>query len=482
MPQVGIPWWPQPRQAELLKAAGLLETLTKGAAPKKPKARVIGYGGAAGGGKSDADLGLAITWALAYPGSQIAFFRREFTELEGPDGAIMRSHELLAEARQSGLVSWNGQNHRWTWRNGSVFQFCHCHLPKDVYGYQSSRFDLFIVDEATHFLWPMIDYLMTRNGPTVDCVPAPLAVFTTNPGNVGHLWFKSQFIDLQPWGQPVEAPLPSGETETHLFILAKLEDNPILDQRAEGEYRQTLMKRDPTTRKALLDANWNIFVGQMFQEWEAARHVVPARELPKHWPVLRGVDWGYSAPFCCLWGKRDPDTGRVIVYREAYETGLTDRQQARLIKLMTPTGERAAASHADPSMWTKKAHEEKTFSTADEYAAEGIMLTPGDNNRVMGVRKIHTLLANLPDGWPGLQVMETCPNLIRTLPALVRDVLNPDDVDSEGEDHAFDALKYMLTPVRPKTDPARPLEPEVDDPILKRVGLARRATLKSRDL
>jgi hypothetical protein len=41
-------------------------------------------------------------------------------------------------------------------------------------------------------------------------------------------------------------------------------------------------------------------------------------------------------------------------------------------------------------------------------------------------------------------VKEDCPNFVRTIPVLPRSPKNPDDVDSEGEDHIFDAVKYML--------------------------------------
>src|SRR3990172_4204908 len=129
-------------------------------------------------------------------------------------------------------------------------------------------------------------------------------------------------------------------------------------------------------------------------------------------------------------------------------------------------------------MWTKKTHEENTFSTADEYRAEGVMLTEADNDRLTRVRKVHTLLADLPDGKPGLRVCYTCPNLIRMLPALVHDKANMEDVDTDGEDHAYDALGYGLTNVKPPTP--RPVVVQVVDAILKR---AQKSTgLGSRDL
>jgi hypothetical protein len=480
MPDLRVPWWPQPRQASLLEAAGVQGCLT-GGRPSPPRARVIGYGGAAGGGKSDGLLGLGITWAAAFPGASIGYFRRTFPELEGPDGAILRSQEILAEMRAGGGCEWHGKNHRWRFAWGSILQFCHCKDPKDVYNYQSQSFDLLLIDEATHFLWTMVDYLMTRNRPTVDSVLAPLAAWGTNPGNVGHLWFKSQFVDVRPWETPHPVELPSGERETHVFLPAKLEDNPILDRRADGAYRKTLLLRDPITRRALLDMDWNVFVGQVFKEWREARHVRPPVALPYHWPAWRSVDWGFVAPFCCGWFRRDPDIGRVYVYRELYETGLTDRQQARLIAANSPPVEKVRITYADPSMWTRKTHEDKTFSTADEYRVEGVLLTEADNDRLTGVRKVHSLLADLPDGEPGLVIFESCPNLIRTLPALVHSATQPEDVDTDGEDHGFDMLKYALTNVKPPVQP-RVIRQLVADPVVRRARQLAGSGLGSKDL
>lgn len=50
----------------------------------------------------------------------------------------------------------------------------------------------------------------------------------------------------------------------------------------------------------------------------------------------------------------------------------------------------------------------------------------------------------MEDGEAGLLIFETCTNLLRTLPTLVYDQVRVEDVDSDGEDHAADALRYAL--------------------------------------
>jgi phage terminase large subunit len=168
-------------------------------------------------------------------------------------------------------------------------------------------------------------------------------------------------------------------------------------------------------------------------------------EIPAHWLKWKATDWGFRSPFSTHWYAKDPDTRRIYAYREFYAAGLTDRQQARGIKDMSPQNETYFVHYADPSLWERKNREDQVFSTADEYKAEEVVLTKADNDRLSGIRKVHNLLADLSDGEPGLQIFETCPHLIEQLSNLAADKHNPEDVDTDQEDHAFDDLKYALT-------------------------------------
>jgi anaerobic glycerol-3-phosphate dehydrogenase len=104
-------------------------------------------------------------------------------------------------------------------------------------------------------------------------------------------------------------------------------------------------------------------------------------------------------------------------------------------------------------MWASKNLDNVVRSTADEYKAIGIILTEGNNNRILGKRTVDRMLADLPDGKPGLQVLSVCHNLIRTLPALPYDPVRTEDVDTNAEDHAYDALRMGLTNVMRSSAP-----------------------------
>ena len=136
-----IVWKKQSRQLAFLRACGLDHPFRKGG-PGQVQADVIFYGGAAGGGKSDALLVAAIIACNTFPKIQVGYFRRKYPELEGPGGAIMRSKELL-----TGYATWNGQHRRWTFRNGAVIQFCHAQKEGDVTNYQCFHPDTEILTE-----------------------------------------------------------------------------------------------------------------------------------------------------------------------------------------------------------------------------------------------------------------------------------------------------------------------------------------------
>ena len=336
--------------------------------------------------------------------------------------------------------------------------------------YQSAEFADIGVDELTKndvtvfnalrgsLRWPGL--------PDSDCK----FVAGSNPGGIGHLWVRDY------WGVDKDQALPA-EMQTladqFTFVRALPDDNPHLD----AAYWNMLNTLTPDLARAWRWGDWNVFVGQVL-DLRRGRHFIDPIELPLAWPRWRAVDWGSVAPFVCGWACRNPDIGRVYVYRALHETGLTDRQQARLIVANSPPSEKVRITYGDPSMWTRKTHEDKTFSTADEYRAEGVPLVEADNDRMTGLRKIKTLLADLPDGLPGLQIFNTCTDLVRTLPALTHDPVHVEDVDTDGDDHDYDMLRYLLTNVRPPSP--RPVVVQVVDSILKR---AQKSTgLGSRDL
>ena len=192
-------WQPQEKQMDLLRLAGLDDALYSG--PVQPAmCELIGYGGAAFGGKTEGMVGLALVALHTVPGIKIGYFRRKFKELEGSDGPIERSHVLYPQIGGK----YNKTEHSWRfgmdddvdWNEGSSasLRFCHCQHESDVHMYQSWAFDILMIDEATQFSWPIVSMLLTRTRASRhSMLPHPFAVMCSNPGGVGHKWYKQVF-------------------------------------------------------------------------------------------------------------------------------------------------------------------------------------------------------------------------------------------------------------------------------------------------
>lgn len=299
--------------------------------------------------------------------------------------------------------------------------------------YQSAEFALVAVDELTKITFDTFEIL--RGSKRWPGLSHTIFVGATNPGGIGHGWVKSLWIDDD---------FPKnmfGMRKWFKFIQSLPTDNPHLDE----HYWEELNSLSDDLRRAWLEGDWDVFKGQAFPQFRRDKHVCEPFAIPTWWPKWRSVDWGFRAPFCCGWFAQEPNTGRIYLYRELYETELTDKQQARAIVGATAEDEKITMTYADPSMWSRKNMDGIITSTADEYAKEGVKLYKADNDRLSGKRKVDRVLEDLPDGKPGLVIFSTCTETIRTVPALPYSKTRIEDVDTDAEDHAFDMIKYGLT-------------------------------------
>jgi phage terminase large subunit len=396
------------------------------------------------GAKSDALLMAGIVAGLTYPGISIGYFRREYPMLEGPGGAIMRSHELM-----SGWARWNGGQRRWTFPTGFL-QFCHCKAEEDVYNYQSQQFDIVLIDEATQFLRSQYRYLRTRNRATRDGV-TPFMALASNPGNVGHLWAQAEFIDPGPPEQVHEVEVEPGVFEKHLFIPAFLSDNRVLEQRDPG-YRQRLEAQPEIVRRQLLEGDWSVFAGQYFKEWRPDIHVVEPFEIPHWWRRFRSLDYGLDCTACYWWAV--DQSGRCYIYRELYQPDLILSEAAKRIRELTPAHEHIDYTVASPDLWNRR--QDTGVAGYELLVQAGLTgIIRADDRRVPGWRLMREYLKPYTDEQgvevARLAVFNTCHNLIRTLPALIHDTHNPEDVSDACEDHGPESVRYGIMSRPPLT-------------------------------
>ena len=180
--------------------------------------------------------------------------------------------------------------------------------------------------------------------------------------------------------------------------------------------------------------------GQSFPEFDVSVHVVDDAPIPSTWVRWRAIDYGYAAPYCCLWFARRPDGG-IVVYNESYDTGKTAGEQALEVRVMS-SGSKFFTTVGDPSMWASNKEGQRYKSAAQQYMEGGIPLVKASNDRVIGWGRLHELLAYADGIPPRITIMRRCQNLIRTFPLMVQDKDKPEDIDTTLEDHALDSLRY----------------------------------------
>ncbi|MGB9866728.1 MAG: phage terminase large subunit [Bacillota bacterium] len=215
------------------------------------------YGGAAGGGKSEALLMAALQY-VDVPGYSAILFRRTYTDLSLPNALMDRAHQWLDGTD----AKWNEREKTWHFPSGATLSFGYLETENDKYRYQSAEFQFIGFDELTQFTESQYRYLFSRLRRLKNSrVPLRIRA-ASNPGGIGHEWVKQRFIiEGERYGRP--------------FIPARLEDNPYLD--AE-EYEKSLANLDPVTREQLLNGDWSARQsGSMFRrEWFEIVDTAPA--------------------------------------------------------------------------------------------------------------------------------------------------------------------------------------------------------------
>lgn len=323
--------------------------------------------------------------------------------------------------------------------NRSLLQLAYCDAEADLQRFQSKEFQLLLLDEASHLPWRWIVYLSSRVRTATAGVPLGV-VLATNPGGIAHADLKRRFVDAAPAEQPFELDL-EGARFPAVYIPARVTDNLRLMQ-SDPSYLDRLNALPEAERRALRDGDWDVYVGQVFGEWSRERHVCEPFTVPPAWPRWVGLDYGYHAPAAVYWLARGPEG--VVVYRELYGTGLRDIDLAAQVRTLSE-GERIVACYADPACQNASPSGD---SIAGVFGRAGVPLVPANNDRLAGKQRVHEALGS------GLRVFATCVNLIRTLPALPYDRHRVEDVDTDAEDHAYDALRYALMGAPPAQVPA----------------------------
>jgi hypothetical protein len=415
------------------------------------------FGGARGGGKTDGMLGEWAVHADRYGKHAIGLIvRRSRTELLE---TFERAKALFAMiGAQFTVVPM-----RIIMPGGGRLNFAYLERDADAESYQGHSYTRVYVEEAGNFPSPapiLKLFATLRSGSGVPCRMR----LTGNPGGPGHQWIKARYIDPAPMGWKVivetfKCPFTGNDlNRDRVYIPSRVSDN----KHVGAEYVASIMQSgSPELVRAWLEGDWNVIAGAFFPEFDMGRHVIAPRELPEHWFRFRSLDWGSARPFSVGWWAvsdgelADIPRGALVRYREWYgSTGkpneglrMTAEEVAHGIaqrEAGDPKPENGLHGVADPAIFSSDGGP----SIGERMARSAkVFFRPADNARVSrqgalgGWDQVRARLRGDETG-PGLLIFSTCRDLIRTLPALQHDPDRPEDVDSDGEDHAPDEARY----------------------------------------
>jgi hypothetical protein len=411
------------------------------------------FGGARGGGKTDGVLGDFIRHASLYGKHAIGLMiRRQRTELIE---TIERSRAIYTP------LGWqyHEQDKMWRAPDGARLRFAYLERDADAEAYQGHSYTRLYVEEIGNFPSdrPILKLMATlRSGAGV-----PVGFRATgNPGGPGHQWVKARYIDPAPFGFKVMKDAVSGLER--VYIPSRVSDNKFL---GDSYVQQLKASGSEQLVRAWLQGDWSVIDGAFFDVW-GPQHVLRPFAIPDDWLRFRSADWGSARPFSVGWwaivgdshlldGANAPartvlPRGAMVRYREWYgrkgpNEGLkyTAEDVAQGIIEREQVDEKITYGVLDPAAFAVDGGP----SIAERMAGKGVIFRRADNKRVSqkgalgGWDQMRARLKG-EDGVPMIYTFSTCVDSIRTIPALQHDADKPEDLDTDGEDHAADEWRY----------------------------------------
>lgn len=419
----GPEWIPQPKQAEFLSSP----------------ARELLFGGARGGGKSEAGF----IW-LARPaiGPKLGRFRGLVLRETAQSLAdwVDRADEIYSK---TGATLRRSPTPHFIWPWGAKIYTGHLKDQQSIKKYVGREFQRILIEELTQLQdYDLYVKLLGSCRSTIKNLEARIAG-TTNPGGPGHYWVKKRFVDPAPPGVIFRE---EGSSLTRQFIPSLVDDNQILckNDPAYVEYLDSLPEK---LKRAWRYGDWSILEGSFYPEFTRRQHTCEPFDVPDTWARYRALDWGYwPDPAVCVWFAVSPDTKkrREVAYRERHWFRTIPEDVSKDIQYISRR-ENIMFSVADPSMWASKSGP----SDAEKMIASGLPLLQADNSRVQGWARVHELLklnAHKRRGemvhTPTLKIFNTCVKLIEAVEIAQHSEKNPMDVAPNKLDHWLDALRY----------------------------------------
>jgi hypothetical protein len=409
--------------------------------------RYVLWGGQAGPGKSHGVRKFLYRRSLRVPGHEALLLRENWDQL---DVTHLRKMEHEVPALGGRFFK---SDRKAVFGKGSDEAIIDCgHMAEEgaVTRYLSTEYGAIVPDEAS--LYPVspdgttpLAELSTRARKVYtdrqgNRVP-PKFIPVTNPGGPSQDWLRQMFIRKEPDFELYPQLRSKYHPEEWAYLPARLDDNPYMDP----AYADSLAVLRGWRYQQMRLGDWDVFPGQFFEEWDPSVHVRDVAVDPRRIDHFVSMDWGHAAPGCFLWWACLPD-GRYHVTHEWKFHRLADQDIAAGFHARNQTFGIARPRYVvvDPSLGNKDGRGDSRHgqSRAETFRRLGLNIRLGDNDRPAGWARVRALLRSDAAAPPVLTVAPECTYLIRSLPAQKSDPHDLEDIDTGGDDHAADTLRY----------------------------------------
>lgn len=443
---------------------------------KRAVGSIIGYGGSNGGAKSHGLRNVFIKELTDNAGQRAVIFRRYYDDVrKNHIDRIFEEHPELA-------VFYNKTEKTIYFENGSSLEFGFADTEDDIYKFRGQEYDLIGIDEAGDATEKQIRFLMTRNRSLKRRVPK--TVLTFNPGGISHKYLKRIFCDKIYEGNE--------DAQDYRFIPARMWDNVELvayqlqedgiskdeyygwDEQKRmdytlkyADYAHKLSRLPEYQKRAFLFGDMDIYEGQFFDKFYREVHVIPKFDVPKEWTKVGGLDYGNTTVLEVLARSHE---GEVYCIAELHMEEMTATQKAKRMKaFLDSIGLPNLTIYADVNMFGMNYKDIGSSEiVAQKFVELGMNLIKVTKAKVGGKGFREACNDAVRDAlyWerddtgkvtvsPRLFFFENCENIIKTLPMLLTDKVNLEDIMDGQDDHDFDALKYGFMRLLPPTAPPK---------------------------
>ena len=407
------------------------------------------FGGTRGGGKTECLVGRQIRGAekynFAWNGLIVRRKYKEFSKIRN------RFDELIRAGLPAERIGGDQQTNTIRFGDGGKITMSAIQRVEMCDDFVGEEFTEISIDECTTF--PFFIKLVDKlSGSCRSPHGVPCRMFGTgNPGGPGHNEVKLFFHLGQAFNVKPGTVLYNDVGESRVYIPSFLKDNKILCDNDPKYVRKLMSIRDPMLRRAWLDGDWDVYIGQAFL-LSPTHHIIKPIPIPDQAPLYMTFDWGYSAPFSVGWWWVDGE-GRIYRFAEWY--GFDEQANEGLRLVDSKMAEGIVQREKDLGIWGKKItrlcdptcmNKKPDYkgggqgpSTAHEFAKLGILMRPGDPSRKLKIRQFRERLSipEDPKQRPMMQIYDTCRHFIATIPSLCMDDYDPEDIDSDQHDHCF---------------------------------------------